>query len=234
MQVILAEPPDSAASQRAVLRLRARLDRQAARSYVGGVTAGVIDLTRRVSDRSPVAILVTVALGLLVLVTGLRALVVPVKAVLSTLLSVAATIGILLRIEHTHRLEFFVPLFLFAILFGLSVDYEIFLLSRIREAVLAGHPNREAVRRGLIGSARSISLAGLALIVVFAAFATSSLAPFRQLGIGLTIAVALDVTLVRCVLVPATVVLLGRWNWWWPGRSGMPARASTPLDRSRD
>ncbi len=233
MLVILRDPPDSVASRHAVGRLRAVLPQRAGRTYVGGTTAAVIDLTHRITGRTPYAILLTVAFGFLVLVGGLRAVVIPLKAVLSTLLSVAATLGILLRLSGADQLEFFVPLFLFAILFGLSVDYEIFLLSRIREAAVAGHDNREAVRRGLVGSARSISLAGLTLIIVFAAFATSSLGPFQQLGTGLAIAIALDITLVRCVLVPATVVLLRQWNWWFPGAERLGARSAAPADSSR-
>ena len=241
LQAVLQETPDGPAAQRAVERLRAQLqhDRGARETHVGGIIAGSIDLTERISQRAPWAILVATALCFAALAWGLHSLVIPLKAVLTTLLSVAATLGLLLRLFHgsgpVPHLEFFVPLFLFAILFGLSVDYEVFLLSRIREAAAAGHDHREAVRRGLVGSARSITLAGLTLTTVFLAFATSRLLPFQQLGVGLALAVALDITLVRCLLVPAAVVLLRRWNWWWPGRrfpeAGDPGAGGTGWSR---
>lgn len=161
---------------------------------------------------------------------GLRSLVVPIKALLTSLLSIAATLGVVWRLFPSSpgppTIEFFVPLFLFAIIFGLSVDYEVFLLSRIREAVREGHPNRESVRIGLVRSARSITLAGVTLVTVFVAFTTSQLDGLRQLGGGVAIAIVLDVTLVRCVLVPATVTLLGRWNWWLPRLPGSGRRSA--------
>jgi RND superfamily putative drug exporter len=221
LQAIARASPDGEASRQLVVRIRALLARRAhAETLVGGTIAGSIDLVDRIGQRAPWAILTATTVCFLVLAWGLRSLVIPLKAVLTTLLSVAATLGLLLRLFHGSgaqpHLEFFVPLFLFAILFGLSIDYEVFLLSRIREAAAAGHDHREAVRRGLIGSARSITLAGLTLTTVFLAFATSRLLPFQQLGVGLALAVVLDITLVRCVLVPAAVVLLREWNWWWP------------------
>jgi trehalose monomycolate/heme transporter len=225
MQVIFKSSPDGTASRKAIRRLRRALHAPGRLSYVGGPTAGIMDLTDRIGQRARYAIAVAVLLGFAVLVAGLRSLLIPLKAVVTTLLSAGATLGILLRLSDGSRLEFFVPLVLFAILFGLSVDYELFLLSRIRDAAFEGHAHRVAVRRGLVQTGRSITLAGLTLVTVFVAFATSSLTPFRQLGTGLAIAVVLDVTLVRCVLVPATVVLLGRWNWWFPGmRDRLPVR----------
>jgi RND superfamily putative drug exporter len=231
MQAILQSAPDSAASRAQVARMRRTLARDPRRTYVGGITAGIIDLTHRVDVRARWVVLVTVALGFVMLAWALRSLVIPAKAVLTTLLSAAATLGVLVRVSGGPHLEYFVPLVLFAILFGLSVDYEVFLLSRIRDAVEEGQEHRAAVRAGLVRSGRSITLAGLTLMLVFAAFSRSSLGPFRQLGTGLALAVVLDVTIVRCVLVPAAVVLLGRWNWWFPIRG--PLRLQTALRSAR-
>jgi uncharacterized membrane protein YdfJ with MMPL/SSD domain len=229
LKAILAYDSDSPQARAAVMRLRRLFDAAPGETYVGGPTAASIDLLDRIEERTPWVVALTVLVGAVVLCIGLRSIVIPIKAVLTTLLTVAATIGILLRLLPSETgggsLEFFVPLFLFAIVFGLSVDYEVFLLSRIREAVLNGRSNAEAVRVGLLRSARPITLAGIALATVFAGLATSQLLAFRQLGVGVAIAIVLDVTLVRCVLVPATVVILGRWNWWFFGTSGRPLRA---------
>ncbi|MBS1868366.1 MAG: MMPL family transporter [Actinobacteria bacterium] len=240
IEAILRTPSDGRASRLVVQRLRRALARRTRETYVGGTIAGSVDLVDRIASRAPWAILTATALCFVLLAWGLRSLVIPLKAVLTTLLSVGATLGLLLRLfdggAATPHLEFFVPLSLFAIVFGLSVDYEVFLLSRIREAAAAGHDHREAVRRGLVGSGRSITLAGLTLTTVFLAFASSRLLPLQQLGVGLALAVAIDVTLVRCVLVPATVVLLRQWNWWWPfdrrRALNAPARGPAPAERS--
>ncbi|HEX7292000.1 MAG TPA: MMPL family transporter [Conexibacter sp.] len=216
LKVVLGSLPDAAASRDTVARLRTLFREHPGTTYVGGPPAAALDLLDRVEARTPWVIALTIAIGVLVLCAGLRSIVIPLKAVLGTLLTVAATIGIELRLfPGDSGLEFFVPLLLFAIVFGLSVDYEVFLLSRIREAVLDGRSNAEAVREGLVRSARPITLAGIALATVFAALATSDLVAFQQLGVGLAVAILIDVTLVRCVLVPAGVVLLGRWNWWF-------------------
>ena len=221
MQAVLKSVPDEEAARKTVTRLRSTLGSDTRPTYVGGLTARDMDMTARIEDRAVVVVAIAVVLALIALAYGLRSIVIPVKAVVTTLLSVAATLGILLGLglgsSGQPALEFFVPLFLFAVVFGLSVDYEVFLLSRIREAVLEGHSTPEAVKLGLVSSARSITLAGLALATVFTAFAMSSLDAFTQLGIGVAVAILIDVTLVRCVLVPATVVLFGKWNWWFPG-----------------
>jgi RND superfamily putative drug exporter len=118
-------------------------------------------------------------------------------------------------------IPFFVPVVAFALVLGLSIDYEVFLLTRMREQVAAGSTTRAAAAQGLIRTARPITLAGLAVITVFASFAISSLPGVRQLGVAVLVGVLLDITLVRWVLSPACVVLAGRWNWWLP-RFGAP------------
>lgn len=228
MRVILDSTPDSEAASATVTRLRRKLDGIAGRSYIGGLSASDLDLTSRVASRMGLVVAIAVLVGLIALAVGLRSIVIPIKAVLCSLLSVTATIGVLLLcFPAGDGLAFFVPLFVFALVFGLSVDYEVFLLSRVREAVQAGYSTADAVSLGLIRSARPITLAGLTVASVFAAFAFSSLEAFRELGVGLAVAVILDVSVVRCVLVPACIVLFGRWNWWWPslrGRSAKDAR----------
>jgi uncharacterized membrane protein YdfJ with MMPL/SSD domain len=225
--VILKSTPDSATANAAVTRLRHELRRFGGTTYIGGLTASNVDLTNRVASRTPLVVAIAVLVGLIALAAGLRSIVIPIKAVICSLLSVAGTLGVLmLWFSSGGGLSFFVPLFVFVLVLGLSIDYEVFLLSRVREAVQGGSSTREAVSLGLTRSARPITLAGLTLATVFAAFAVSSLDAFRQLGIGLAIAVLLDVTIVRCVLVPACIILLGRWNWWFPS-----LRRSSPLMR---
>ncbi len=230
MHAALHSDPDSAPARATVARLRARFADGTRQTLVGGPTQAEAELIDRIHARTPLVVAVASLLAGIALTVGLRSLVVPIKALLTSLLSIAATLGVVWRLFPSSpgppTIEFFVPLFLFAIIFGLSVDYEVFLLSRIREAVREGHPNREAVRIGLVRSARSITLAGMALVTVFVAFTTSQLAGLRQLGGGVAIAIVLDVTLVRCVLVPATVTLLGRWNWWLPRMPGSTRRSA--------
>jgi uncharacterized membrane protein YdfJ with MMPL/SSD domain len=225
LQVILNERPETVAARNAVARLRRLFERTGKTTYIGGLPAASSDLLKRIDERTPWVVGITVLLGACLLGVGLRSLLIPVKAMVGTLLSVTATMGILARFFPStaggSSLEFFVPLLLFVIVFGLSVDYEVFLLSRIREAVRAGETTSAAVRTGLIRSGRSITLAGVSLAAVFLALATSALPAFQELGIGVAVAIIIDITIVRCVLVPASVVLLGRWNWWlpWSGRT---------------
>jgi RND superfamily putative drug exporter len=129
----------------------------------------------------------------------------------------------------TGDIGYFVPLFLFATVFGLSTDYEVFLLSRLREHHEAGESNSESLKRALVGSARSITLAGITMSVVFFAFAASPLVPFQELGVGMGLSILLDVTVVRGLLVPATVALLGERNWWRPRLVRLRRAQSSPV-----
>ncbi len=220
MDVVLKVAPDSDAARNTVSQLRRELHGAKGTTMVGGVTASEIDLTSRVASRTPLVIAIAMLIGLIGLAAGLRSIVVPLKAVLCSVLSVAATLGVLLdwfpSSGSSSSLSFFVPLVIFVLVFGLSIDYEVFLLSRIREAVRAGHSTKTATSIGLIRSGRPIALAALTVAIVFAALSFSSLEAMRQLGAGMAIAIVLDVSIVRCVLVPACVVLLGRLNWWFP------------------
>jgi RND superfamily putative drug exporter len=153
---------------------------------------------------------------------------VPIKAVLMNVISLAAAYGLLvwvfqdgnlagpLGFEPLEGIDPTIPLVMFAIVFGLSMDYEVFLLSRIREAWLRTGDNQESVIFGLAHTGRIITSAALILIVVIGAFASGRLVYVQQIGVGVASAIALDVTLVRALLVPATMQLLGKWNWWAP------------------
>jgi uncharacterized membrane protein YdfJ with MMPL/SSD domain len=226
IDAVLGSPPDSTAAHDTVERLQTAAGRQRRPTYVGGQTAELNDLIARIEDRAPFVVLGILLVAALILGFGLRSLVVPLKAIITTTLSAAAGLGVVTFLftdigSHTG-LGYFVPLVTFAIVFGLSIDYESFLMSRIREEVAAGRSNNEAVVEGVAHTGRSITLAGIVMVAVFAAFAAGRLAPFQELGIGLVVAVILDVTVVRLALVPGAMALMGRWNWWLPSRSPRP------------
>ena len=191
--------------------------------------AMVTDLTDRITDRLPIFIAAIVALSFVLLMIVFRSILVPLKAALMNLLSIAAAYGVLVAVfqwgwgneliglHNTMPINPLLPLIMFAILFGLSMDYEVFLLSRIREEYVATGDNHEAVVRGLSSTARVITSAALIMISVFGAFVLGDDPNAKLFGVGLAVAVFLDATLVRMVLVPATMSLLGRANWWLPG-----------------
>ena len=190
--------------------------------------AMVTDLTERITNRLPLFIAAIVAMSFLLLMIVFRSVLVPLKAALMNLLSIAAAYGVivavfqwgwgngLIGLEGTMPINPFAPLMMFAILFGLSMDYEVFLLSRIREEYVATGDGHQSVVRGLSSTARVITSAALIMMSVFAAFVLGDDPTGKLFGIGLAVAVFLDATLVRMVLVPATMSLLGRANWWLP------------------
>jgi len=190
--------------------------------------AMVTDLTDRISSRLPVFITAVVAMSFILLMIVFRSVLVPLKAALMNLLSIASAYGVLVAVfqwgwgaeliglHSTMPINPFLPLIMFAILFGLSMDYEVFLLSRVREEYVATGDNHEAVVRGLSSTARVITSAALIMISVFGAFVLSDDPNGKLFGVGLAVAVLLDATLVRMVLVPATMSLMGRANWWLP------------------
>jgi uncharacterized membrane protein YdfJ with MMPL/SSD domain len=164
----------------------------------------------------------------LVLLVVLRSVLLPLKAVLMNLLSVGAAYGVLVAVfqygwldgllgyDSLGYLQAVTPPLLLAIVFGLSMDYEVFLLSRIRERYMATGDNRRAVSEGLAASAKVISSAAVIMVVVFGTFALTGIPQIKEIGVGLAVAIALDATLVRLILVPATMELMGKWNWWLP------------------
>ena len=195
---------------------------------VGGETARSHDVRGQISGSMWKIILFVLALSFLVLMVMLRSLVLPLKAVLMNLLSIGASFGVLVAIFQWGWLDGFlgfesqgaldtinVPL-IFAVVFGLSMDYEVFLMSRIRERYMRHGDNERAVAEGLSSSARTISSAALIMTSVFAVFVLTGVPSIKELGLGCAIAIALDATLVRLILVPAAMKLMGAWNWWMP------------------
>jgi RND superfamily putative drug exporter len=219
---------DSSRADRIVRDLRASLGRQyGSRAVVGGATAVGLDLIQRIDERTPWVVLVVLLAEILVLTLIFAAPLIALKAALTTLLSVTAALGVMtFFFRSTGDIGYFVPLFLFATIFGLSTDYEVFLLSRVREHHREGESNTASLKRALIGSSRSITLAGITMGVVFFSFAVSPLVPFQELGVAMGLAIVLDVTVVRGLLVPATVALLGELNWWRPRWSRRRSRRS--------
>ncbi|MGW8776472.1 MMPL family transporter [Streptomyces sp. NPDC055796] len=199
-----------------------------ARAHVGGAAASLSDVGRRTSQRLPVLIATVLAMSFLLLMLVFRSILVPLKAVLLNLLSIGAAYGImvavfqwgwggaLIGLEATVPIVSFIPMFLFAILFGLSMDYEVFLLSRVREEYLRTGDNGTAIVEGVSGTARIITSAALIMVAVFLSFAVANDPSTKMFGLGLATAILIDATVVRMVLVPATMTLLGRTNWWLP------------------
>ena len=171
---------------------------------------------------------IVMLLSFLVLLLFFRSLLLPLKAILMNTASVLASYGVLVLVFQKGHLEgllgfksdgiidAFLPLFLFCILFGLSMDYEVFMLARIREEYLRTGDNTEAVGWGLEHTARIITSAAAIMITVFGGFAFASLVPIKAMGVGLACAVFLDATIIRVVMVPSTMRLMGHWNWWIP------------------
>ncbi len=195
---------------------------------VGGTTAGYIDLASNISSKLLLQILVVIALSFLLLTLAFRTVVIPIQAAVMNVLSIGAAYGVLTAIFQYGWLHgliglngsvpivSYVPLFMFAILFGLSMDYEVFLVSQIEEHVHAGEDNKSSVVSGLVTSARVITAAAAIMVFVFGGFVLNGDPTVKQFGIGLAVAVILDATIVRCLLVPALMVLMGKINWYIP------------------
>ena len=200
-----------------------------ATAHIGGRTASFADIGQRVQDRLPLFIAAVVTLSFLLLTLVFRSILVPLKAALLNLLGVGAAYGVLVMVfqwgwgagliglESKVPIVSLLPMFMFAILFGLSMDYEVFLLSRVREEYLATGDNRQSIVRGISSTARVITSAALIMISVFLGFVLGDDPGTKMFGLGLAIAIFIDATLVRMILVPATLSLLGDANWWLPG-----------------
>lgn len=234
--VIIAQPttsPQDVATAQTLDRLRTEvlpsvLASSPATAHVGGYTATMSDLSQRVEERLPVFLVAVVAMSYLLLMVLFRSVLVPLKAAVLNLLSVAAAYGVLVMVfqwgwaaslvglESTVPIISFIPLFMFAILFGLSMDYEVFLLSRVREEYVRTGDNGHAVVRGIAVTARTISCGAAIMVSVFVGFGSGDDPVLKMLGLGLATAVFLDATVVRLVMVPATMTLLGNANWWLP------------------
>jgi RND superfamily putative drug exporter len=231
--VVPDEGPQAPATEDLVNRLRdATLPDAVAGTgivaHVGGVTAVSIDSTENIAKRIPLLIGGVVLLSMLLLVLAFRSLAVAVKAAAMNLLSVAASYGVvalvleggwagqLIGIDTPTPLPAFVPVLMFAVLFGLSMDYEVFLVSRMRESWLRTHDNERSVLEGLASTGRVITAAAAIMVAVFAAFIPSQDVVLKTIGVGMASAIFIDATIVRLLLVPAVMHLLGRANWWLP------------------
>ncbi len=229
----LTVDPNSQEAYAAISTLRATLVRDSFAGsntpvYVTGQTASNADSTQLVSRLTPLVLAFVLGLTFILLMVVFRSLIVPLKAIIMNLLSVGAAYGLLVIVfqkgvghelfgfQQTTTVQSWVPIFLFCILFGLSMDYHVFLLSRIREHYEQTGKNKEAVAVGLRATSRIITGAAAIMIVVFATFAAGNLVMLQQLGFGLAVAVLLDATLIRSILVPASMALLGRVNWYLP------------------
>ena len=196
--------------------------------YVTGTTADAMDVTQVYLDAIPLVFGFVLTLSFLLLLVVFHSLVIPIKAILLNLLSTAAAFGVMVAVfqdgilghafglAQSDVIESWVPIFVFAILFGLSMDYHVFILTRVKEARDRGLDSRAAVAKGIAITSGTITSAATIMVLVFAAFITIPFAFIQELGLGLAIAVLLDATVVRSVLLPATMTLLGDWNWWLP------------------
>src|SRR5919202_1240094 len=232
----LASDPESPAAH-ATLR---RIERAAPEATIGGATQFGRGVNGPIFGGLPKMLLFILAVSYVVLLVLLGSVLLPLKAILMNLLSVGAAYGALVAVFQWGWLDWIgysspgyvdtiVPALVLHVTFGLSMDYEVFLLTRIRERYMLHGRNDQAVAEGLVGSARIITSAALVMVAVFAAFAVAGTPSLRELGVGLAVAVGLDATIVRLVVVPATMRLLGDWNWWVPRRLAKLLPAPAPL-----
>jgi uncharacterized membrane protein YdfJ with MMPL/SSD domain len=197
---------------------------------VTGMTAGSKDFNDSLKSHLPYVFAFVLGLAFLLLLVSFRSIVIPAKAIVLNLLSVGASYGVLklvfqdghgeslLGFESIGGITAWLPLFLFVILFGLSMDYHVFIISRIREAVDRGMKTDEAVAYGIKQTAGVVTSAAVVMVAVFSIFGSLSMIEFKQMGVGLAVAVLIDATIVRGVLLPAAMKLLGDWNWYLPKR----------------
>jgi uncharacterized membrane protein YdfJ with MMPL/SSD domain len=225
---------DNRQSRRAIAVLRDELVPQTlgripgAETAVTGNVADDVDFTHQLAHGLPYVLVSVLLLAFLLLLVSFRSIVVPIKAIVLNLLSVGAAYGVLVLVFQHHWAEpllgftsdgaiiSWLPLFLFVVLFGLSMDYHVFILSRVREAVDEGMPTDDAVRHGIVVTAGVVTSAALVMFAVFSIFGSLSALDVKQAGVGLAVAVLIDATIVRAVLLPASMTLLGEWNWYLP------------------
>jgi uncharacterized membrane protein YdfJ with MMPL/SSD domain len=198
-------------------------------AYTTGGTAVDHDFNHSMVSHLPIVFGFVILSAFLLLLVTFRSIVVPIKAIVLNLLSIAAAYGAmvlvfqhgwfngLLGISKTGPIESWVPLFMFVVLFGLSMDYHVFILTRVRELYDRGMKTEDAVAAAVKSTAGVVTSAAVVMVSVFAVFGTLTFMAFKQMGVGLAFAVLLDATLIRGVLLPATMKLLGDWNWWLPG-----------------
>ena len=232
ISVPVTDIEDTSKADAAVLKLRELAPAAFAGAgvdvFVGGGPASTFDSENNTKDKAPIVFGFVLILAFLLLLVMFRSIAIPIKAIILNLLSVGAAYGVLvlvfqegvgegfLNFESAGTIEIFMPLFLFAVLFGLSMDYHMLLLNRVKEAYDAGRSNEESVSLGIKSTAVLITSAALVMVLVFGAFATSRVMLFKQIGVGLGVAILIDATIIRAILLPASMKLLGDWNWYLP------------------
>jgi RND superfamily putative drug exporter len=233
LQVAVRGDSQGPAAISAVRQLRSdvlprEFEKTAALVLVGGDTAETVDYLDSVSNPAPYVFLLVLGLTFALLTVVFRSVVIAGTAVLLNLLSVGAAYGLLVLVfqhgigagllgfSQADTIEAWVPLFLFSVLFGLSMDYQVFLLSRIRERYDGSGDTADAVLHGVAATARIITGAALIIVAVFLGFAMGDLIMFQQMGFGVAVALLIDATVIRSVILPSAMKLLGRWNWYLP------------------
>ncbi|MGH3424422.1 MAG: MMPL family transporter [Nocardioidaceae bacterium] len=229
LNVLPATSPQDARTQTLVDDIRSGvLAKQKETTYLVGTTAGYVDFTEKVSQRMPWLIGAVVVLALLLLMAAFRSLAIGIKAAVMNLLSVGAAYGVivavfqwgwgssLVGIDETVPIPSFVPMLMFAIVFGLSMDYEVFLISRVHEAWVATRDSHRAVAIGIGATARVITTAAAIMVVVFTSFVLSDDPTVKMLAVGMAVAVLIDASIVRMILVPAVMTIMGEGAWWLP------------------
>ena len=233
LEVPVAGDPAGDQAEAAITRLRkeyvpSAFGGDADRVSVGGETAYNMDFFQMAKDFAPIVFVFVLGISFVLLMLVFRSIIVPIKAIILNLLSVGATYGVLVQVFQEDLLkgafgfqqlpfvEAWIPLFLFTILFGLSMDYHVFLLSRIRERFDQTGDNAGSIAFGIRSTGRLITGAALIMVAVFWGFSTGHLVGLQQMGFGLGFAILVDATIVRMVLVPASMKLLGKWNWYLP------------------
>ena len=201
-----------------------------ATANVTGLAAESVDFNDQMRSRAPIVFAFVLAVAFILLLVTFRSIVIPLKAIVLNLLSVGAAYGVLVQVfqkgwfeselgfKSTGAIESWLPVFLFVILFGLSMDYQVFIVSRIREAFDRGMKTDDAVEHGIKSTASVVTSAALVMVAVFAIFGSLSILMLKEMGVGLAVAILIDATIVRAVLLPATMKLLGDWNWYLPKR----------------
>jgi RND superfamily putative drug exporter len=232
---VLTERPSESLEARAIVRaIRDRRRVGDGTAYVGGQTAIDVDTTQYILDGSPRVLAFVVVVTYVILFVLLGSVLLPFKAVAMNFLSIAGSFGALvwifqeghLFVHEARPIEPTLPVLLFCALFGLSMDYEVLLLTRMKEAFDETGDNQRAVAEGLAKSAGLITSAAAIMVAVFSAFALAQIVPIQAVGFGMALAVVLDATIVRVLVVPATMRLLGQWNWWAPPAFERIARAA--------
>jgi RND superfamily putative drug exporter len=226
--IALASDPTSSQAQDLAVAARGLQPPPGTTVHVAGLSAGVYDFVHALYSRFPWVVLYIFVVSYIVLLVLLRSVVLPLKAVLMNTLSILASFGALvfvfqeghfenvLGFSSTGSIDATLPIIMFCTIFGVSMDYEVFLLTRMRESWLETRDNRSAVAFGLAKTGRIITSAALIIVIVAGSFALTSILITKAMGVGLAVAIALDATIIRILLVPATMRILGRVNWWMP------------------